>query len=76
MLDRVVEPFSGFHDFLNHALFYNIDGTSHNFLPQLGKLGYYTGESISAFNVLLASPVAAASMVPDHLRWTLTTRRK
>ena len=73
--DRIVEAFSGVHDFLNHMHFYNADGTSHDYLPQLGKAGSYLGEAINATNVLLAAPIVITSSTPEYMRWILTGPR-
>jgi filamentous hemagglutinin len=56
--DRLVETYSGPHDFLNSPLFYDAFG---NNVPRPDLL-----EVINAANVLVATPFAAASVVPGY----------
>ena len=76
IVDKSFEAFGGVHDLLNHLPFYNADGTSHNFLPQLGRIGSWAGELINGANVFIASPIVAISVIPDEARWVLTDRRR
>ena len=66
IVDKVVETFAGVHDSLNHPWFYNSNGTSHAFLPQLGVVGDVLDTAVNGTNVLLATPVAGAALVPEN----------
>lgn len=55
-LDRLIETYAGPHDFLNRPVFYDQVGNN---------AGRWIGlEAISAANVIVATPFAAASVVP------------
>ncbi|MGH8678571.1 MAG: RHS repeat domain-containing protein [Burkholderiales bacterium] len=57
-LDRLVETFGGPHDFLNSPLFYDQLGNS------VGRPGIFG--VINATNVFVATPFAAASVIPGY----------
>ncbi|MCK6371225.1 MAG: hypothetical protein L6Q83_07850, partial [Gammaproteobacteria bacterium] len=57
-LDRLVETYSGPHDFLNSPIFYN------EFGDNIVRPDFF--HVFNAANVLLATPFAAASVVPSY----------
>jgi RHS repeat-associated protein len=61
--DYVVEAFAGPHDFLNSGYWYNSMG---NAKALTGFAGYF-GEAINYSNVILATPIVAASVVPTSM---------
>ena len=69
LADYVVEGFAGTHDYLNHSVFYNLNGTSKTLT------GFYRhyGQFRNVTNVLLATPIVLPSLVPDYLRFLVMT---
>jgi hypothetical protein len=72
--DRVFEAFSGVHDFLNHPWTYNSQGYVQQHASLFGRpiaaltsnaVARGVSETMSWFNVALASPFVTASMVPE-----------
>lgn len=57
-LDHLIETYAGPHDFLNSPIFYGSQGNN------LGRPAIF--QAINAGNVLLATPFAAASLVPAY----------
>lgn len=70
LVDNVVEAYAGVHDALNHPFFYNSNGTAHAFAHgKLGALGDLLGQFINGANVVIATPMVAASAVPEYARF-------
>jgi hypothetical protein len=63
--DYIVEGFAGTHDFLNHPVYYNHDGTSKTFTGIAKRYGQFRNVT----NVFLAAPIVLPSLIPDHLRY-------
>jgi RHS repeat-associated protein len=62
-LDGLVETYAGPHDFLNSPLFYDSFGNN--------QKRFWAWEVVNAANVLVATPFAAASVVPPSAYGTL-----
>ena len=69
MFDYVVEGFAGTHDYLNHPVYYNPDGTSRT----LTGLSRRYGQFRNVTNVFLAAPIVLPSLIPDQLRYLALT---
>ncbi|MFC1702744.1 hypothetical protein ACFL1J_08450, partial [Pseudomonadota bacterium] len=69
IFDYVVEGFAGTHDYLNHPVYYNLNGTS----KTLTGVGRYYGQFRNVTNVFLASPIVLPSLIPDQLRYLALT---
>jgi len=65
VIDYVVEGFAGTHDYLNHPVYYNLNGTSKTLTGFHSRYGQFRNVT----NVLLATPIVFPSLVPDHLRF-------
>ncbi|MCB1616689.1 MAG: VCBS repeat-containing protein [Pseudomonadales bacterium] len=74
VMDYVGEAFAGVHDGLNHMVWYNSNGTSKTY-PFFKNV---LAEGVNYSNVVVAAPIAIASMMPDHLRFMMSEqyRRK
>ncbi len=62
--DYIVEGFAGTHDYLNHPVYYNTNGTSKTFTGIAKSYGQFRNVT----NVFLAAPIVLPSLIPDHLR--------
>jgi filamentous hemagglutinin len=69
VFDYVVEGFAGTHDFLNHPVYYNSDGTS----KALSGFSRRYGQFRNVTNVFLAAPIVLPSLIPDQLRYLALT---
>ena len=65
ILDHVVETYAGPHDYLNSWYWY--DNNTGYIRDGIGTIGRVFGEGLNAINVLIATPFAAASVVPDSI---------
>ena len=65
IVDYFVEGFAGTHDYLNHSVYYNPNGTS----KTLTGIYRHYGQFRNVTNVFLAAPIVLPSLVPDHLRF-------
>jgi len=67
--DYIVEGFAGTHDFLNHPVYYNPDGTS----KALTGINRRYGQFRNVTNVFLAAPIVLPALIPDQLRYLALT---
>ena len=67
--DYIVEGFAGTHDYLNHPVYYNPNGTS----LTLTGISHRYGQFRNVTNVFLAAPVVLPSLIPDQLRYLVLT---
>lgn len=70
LADRFVETFAGPHDFLNSFYHYNAQGNAYNY----SGFAYGFGQALNALNVGVATPFAAASVVPSYADPALFSR--
>ncbi len=61
-MDRLVEVYSGPHDYLNSPYWYNSNG---NAISYTG-FARYVGEALNTANVVVATPFVAASVTPAY----------
>lgn len=62
-MNELVEAYAGPHDFLNAPYSYDANG----YQLRLSGFAYGVGEAMSALNIAVATPIAAASVVgPSH----------
>jgi RHS repeat-associated protein len=69
--DRLVEAYAGVHDSLNAPFWYNASGNGINYTGVEKAFG----ETLNALNVVIATPVVAASMVPTYSYTSLQPQR-
>ena len=62
--DRLVEAYAGPHDYLNSGYWYAADG---NIRVGLSAFERGFGEVLNAANVVVATPLVAASVTPDYI---------
>jgi filamentous hemagglutinin len=66
-VDYIVEGFAGPHDFLNHPIYYNANGT----LRALSGFQRHYGQFQNVANVFLVAPVVIPALLPDQMRFLL-----
>lgn len=69
-VDGFMETYAGPHDYLNSFFHYNPQGEAYNY----SGFAYGFGEALSALNVGVATPFAAASVVPSYADSVLLSR--
>lgn len=69
-VDLFMETYAGPHDYLNSFFHYNAQGSAYNY----SGFAYGFGEALSALNVGVATPFAAASGVPSYADSVLLSR--
>jgi len=69
-VDGFMETYAGPHDYLNSFFHYNAQGYAYNY----SGFAYGFGEALSALNVGVATPFAAASGVPSYADSVLLSR--
>lgn len=62
--DRIVEAYAGPHDYLNSGYWYAADG---NIRVGMSAFERGVGEALNWANVVVATPIVAASVAPDYI---------